>query len=209
MSYGAVCCSCCSSNGRTCDVPSSWTTTCGDGWKFVTEGCDDGDIKSGDGCSSKCAVESGWSCSGDAPSTCTACTNARSGEYYTGPSTGGASGCPVGERHLRQRLRPVVGATANPLPPGSCNNAAAGQYFTGSGGTNQGGCSTDNCTNLPNFGTFVSSPHQYAQSDGTASTSRTNSTDCAFKCSTTDTGCSGGCVVLLVLLLLQPCIRLT
>jgi cysteine-rich repeat protein len=37
--------------------------TCGDGLKVGSEGCDDGNTTSGDGCSASCAVESGWTCS--------------------------------------------------------------------------------------------------------------------------------------------------
>ena len=43
---------------------------CGDGIIEPGEACDDGDVISGDGCSSTCQVETGYSCSG-APSTCT------------------------------------------------------------------------------------------------------------------------------------------
>ena len=35
---------------------------CGDGLKFPQEQCDDGNTFSGDGCSSTCTVETGWSC---------------------------------------------------------------------------------------------------------------------------------------------------
>lgn len=36
--------------------------TCGDGFKASTEACDDGNTNNGDGCSSSCAVESGYQC---------------------------------------------------------------------------------------------------------------------------------------------------
>lgn len=35
---------------------------CGDGFKFPDEACDDGDTRSGDGCSSACQVEPGFAC---------------------------------------------------------------------------------------------------------------------------------------------------
>jgi fibro-slime domain-containing protein len=35
---------------------------CGDGLKFPQEQCDDGNTISGDGCSSTCTIETGWSC---------------------------------------------------------------------------------------------------------------------------------------------------
>jgi cysteine-rich repeat protein len=43
---------------------------CGNSIIESPETCDDGDTSSGDGCSSTCAIESGWYCSG-APSVCT------------------------------------------------------------------------------------------------------------------------------------------
>ncbi len=51
---------------QSCDEP----TTCGDGLIDGQENCEDGNAASGDGCSSACQVETGWSCSGD-PSVCT------------------------------------------------------------------------------------------------------------------------------------------
>ncbi|MBU2259898.1 DUF4215 domain-containing protein [Patescibacteria group bacterium] len=51
-------------------------TVCGDGTVWVGhEGCDDGDTSNGDGCSSTCTVESGWTCNGTAPSICQKCAN--------------------------------------------------------------------------------------------------------------------------------------
>jgi cysteine-rich repeat protein len=45
-------------------------TTCGDGVLDLLEFCDDGDSASGDGCSAKCEVETGYTCDGE-PSVCT------------------------------------------------------------------------------------------------------------------------------------------
>lgn len=39
---------------------------CGDGLKFVSD-CDDGNNIDGDGCSSSCEVEQGWTCNGGSP----------------------------------------------------------------------------------------------------------------------------------------------
>ncbi len=45
------------------DVDACLATTCGNGVKNAdTEICDDGNTKSGDGCSSTCRVEPGWLC---------------------------------------------------------------------------------------------------------------------------------------------------
>ncbi|MBU1413823.1 DUF4215 domain-containing protein, partial [Myxococcota bacterium] len=59
----------------TCDV--GWTgvdcsiaVICGDGLIVGSEGCDDGNVLVGDGCSGVCNVESGWKCVGE-PSVCT------------------------------------------------------------------------------------------------------------------------------------------
>ncbi len=48
-----------------------WSFACGDGVVSSNEACDDSDGDSGDGCSSTCTVESGYSCTGT-PSTCSA-----------------------------------------------------------------------------------------------------------------------------------------
>ena len=39
---------------------------------MISEGCDDFNTVALDGCSSTCAVESGWTCVGTNPSVCTA-----------------------------------------------------------------------------------------------------------------------------------------
>jgi len=47
------------------------TGSCGDGTRDTeTEACDDGNTANGDGCSSTCSVESGYTCTGE-PSVCT------------------------------------------------------------------------------------------------------------------------------------------
>ncbi|OGJ69128.1 hypothetical protein A3H90_00610 [Candidatus Peribacteria bacterium RIFCSPLOWO2_02_FULL_55_36] len=43
-----------------------------DGTKISLEGCDDGNETNGDGCSSTCMVESGWTCTTASPSVCSA-----------------------------------------------------------------------------------------------------------------------------------------
>jgi hypothetical protein len=44
---------------------------CGNGYRENNEGCDDGAKNSGDGCSSTCTVESGWTCNTATPNVCT------------------------------------------------------------------------------------------------------------------------------------------
>lgn len=59
------------SNSCGISVPFAWPVTCGDGYKTGAEACDDDNAASGDGCSSSCAVESGWTCDGATPDVCT------------------------------------------------------------------------------------------------------------------------------------------
>jgi cysteine-rich repeat protein len=55
--------------GAACEVEGGCGPVCGNGVIESGEGCDDDDASSGDGCSSSCQVESGWTCSG-VPSFC-------------------------------------------------------------------------------------------------------------------------------------------
>lgn len=57
--------------GWECDAldPTDCQTVCGDGILAGEELCDDGNTDDGDGCSSTCAIEDGWTCSGE-PSEC-------------------------------------------------------------------------------------------------------------------------------------------
>ncbi len=69
---------------------------CGNGTKENAEACDDGDTSSGDGCSATCTVESGWSCSGVAPTVCAeVCGNGivTSGEECDDGNTSSGDGC--------------------------------------------------------------------------------------------------------------------
>ncbi|HEU4382488.1 MAG TPA: hypothetical protein VFR85_03205, partial [Anaeromyxobacteraceae bacterium] len=50
--------------------PCSNYAWCGNGQVEAGEGCDDGNLTNGDGCSSACSVEAGWTCTGSAPSVC-------------------------------------------------------------------------------------------------------------------------------------------
>lgn len=53
---------------------ADFTPVCGDEMVSETEGCDDGNLTPGDGCSDTCAVESGWTCEGE-PSICSESTD--------------------------------------------------------------------------------------------------------------------------------------
>jgi len=48
---------------------------CGDGYQAGDEECDEGDSESGDGCSSTCEVECGYTCTGGSPTTADECTS--------------------------------------------------------------------------------------------------------------------------------------
>jgi cysteine-rich repeat protein len=79
----------------TCGSNLAWssssgcTTVCGDSRKYGSEGCDDGNTNSMDGCSSSCAVEAGYTCSGGTTSTRDTCvdTNDCSGNTCRSGST--------------------------------------------------------------------------------------------------------------------------
>ena len=56
--------------GMECQYDASGCVSlCGNGVSTPDEPCDDGNLTSGDGCSSLCTVEAGWDCQGD-PSIC-------------------------------------------------------------------------------------------------------------------------------------------
>lgn len=75
--YFAYSCStdCGTETGYECDnsEPTVCTEICGDGLDFGQYECDDGDLNSGDGCSSVCDKELGYECTGgthSGPDTC-------------------------------------------------------------------------------------------------------------------------------------------
>ncbi len=54
-----------------CTGSGSCPPICGDGLKRGAEVCDQGNVVNGDGCSSLCTLESGWTCTAASPSVCT------------------------------------------------------------------------------------------------------------------------------------------
>lgn len=48
-------------------------STCGDARQTAMEGCDDGNVINGDGCSSSCLTETNWICLGGTPTTPSTC----------------------------------------------------------------------------------------------------------------------------------------
>jgi cysteine-rich repeat protein len=69
------------------------TTGCGNGVKYGSEACDDGNTTNGDGCSSDCAIETGIICTGDVGSQST-CTSAHGQGWHrtNGAQSGGSAG---------------------------------------------------------------------------------------------------------------------
>ena len=61
----------CDPNAPGCETQGS-CQVCGNGQVEGAEGCDDGNLIAGDGCSATCAVEPGWTCLGT-PSKCKLC----------------------------------------------------------------------------------------------------------------------------------------
>ncbi len=56
----------CGTVGQNCIfTPPPPPVQCGNGKRETGEGCDDGNTKGGDGCSSVCAIETGWKCNAD------------------------------------------------------------------------------------------------------------------------------------------------
>ncbi|MEP7121610.1 MAG: DUF4215 domain-containing protein [Byssovorax sp.] len=81
IAFTAVCGNGVKEGYEACDGTANCTATCsiipvcGDGVLSAAEACDDGNTANGDGCSSACAVESGFTCTVGAPSVCTSFIN--------------------------------------------------------------------------------------------------------------------------------------
>ena len=84
---------------------------CGNGVQENSESCDDGDTASGDGCSATCTVETGWTCTETAPSTCTR-TVISSSSSSSSPSS---SSTPSSDNNYLTTLdvMPYMGGTDN------------------------------------------------------------------------------------------------
>lgn len=59
-----------SARDRDGDAVPNWQDLCADGYLRGAEACDDGNGQNGDGCSSVCALEPGFSCTGTTPTRC-------------------------------------------------------------------------------------------------------------------------------------------
>jgi len=80
---------------------STVAVVCGDGAIGGMEGCDDGDATAGDGCSATCAVEAGFTCTGE-PSVCEAIPSI--GSFGAGDAIPNQTGGPLdaGESDIYQ-----------------------------------------------------------------------------------------------------------
>ncbi|MBT9559467.1 MAG: hypothetical protein IV100_25785, partial [Myxococcales bacterium] len=86
--------------------------TCGNGVKNGTEGCDDGGIVPGDGCSPTCNVERGWNCSGASCVCVSGCvTNCSPGSSsFAGPASPLTATSQIGSDSLLALKRTVSSA---------------------------------------------------------------------------------------------------
>ncbi len=151
--------------------PSVCTATpgnpiCGDGKIQANsqEVCDDGNTNNGDGCSSACAVESGYNCVADAngKSVCTAQAQPTCGDgkiegaeacddHNTASSDGCSSTCTV-EANYNCTGQPSICTYTPPTPPAVCGNAKVetGESCDDGNTTDNDGC-TSTCTVEPNY----------------------------------------------------------
>ena len=95
-------------------------TVCGNGVREGSEGCDDGDTTSGDGCSSGCVVESGWTCSSGG-----ICTLIPTGNIYYISTTGSDSS---GDGSASSPWKTLAYACSRVTTSGSIIYVTAGTY---------------------------------------------------------------------------------
>lgn len=148
----------CTFNASSCTGAAS---VCGNGVLESGETCDDGDVGSGDGCSSTCQTESNWVCSSQ-PSVCTRCGNGQidAGEQCDGnvpqgvtcQNYGGVGGsltctssCTISTASCSFCGDNLVGAGETCDPPGSScstsgsSNNQGGGTITGAATSGSGG----------------------------------------------------------------------
>ncbi len=106
---------------------------CGDGVRQAGEGCDDGDLAGGDGCSATCTVETGWTCTGDQPSVCTAVVGCGDGHIQ------GSERCDDGN------LVNGDGCDSNCTPTGCGNGLVTAGEQCDDGNAQAGDCCSATC----------------------------------------------------------------
>ena len=137
---------------------------CGDGLVHADEACDDGGTTDGDGCSSTCTVEGGWTCTGE-PSVCTQnCGNGTldAGEACDDGGTANGDGC-----SNTCEIESGYECSGEPsVCVKKCGNGtiqpANGEVCDDHNGTSGDGCSSTcqvepgyNCSGQPSVCTFV------------------------------------------------------
>ena len=135
----------CCASGCNALNDNDCASVCGNGIREGTEKCDDGGKTSGDGCSSSCVIEAGYTCNTATPNVCTkSCSPSCSGKEC------GSDGCDGS-----------CGSCTNAHGTTSCSAAGICQPVCSSGYTNcdgdrTNGCETCACT--PNCGTRTCGP---------------------------------------------------
>ena len=122
--------------------PKEQCTICGDGQIISAEGCDDANTDDGDGCSSLCGVEAGWTCSAEAPSLCDAiCGDGLrvGGEACDDGNLFNGDGC-------SERCRPEPRYTCEGQGTGSCDLCGNGEKKTAEQCDDGNAASGDGCS---------------------------------------------------------------
>jgi fibro-slime domain-containing protein len=173
---------------RACDV------TCGDGNKAMTEECDDGNLKAGDGCSPTCTNESGFMCATAPKADTTPCA----GSDPMDPAAPKCLTIPVVYRDFKSEKESgghpdffYLGAPISPAiaisNAGFMHNGMAASHATASFSKrycvpNSGGPAKENDSTARCWD--IASENLNAQGKPTFRTTRTNGTNCA--CQFTD-----------------------
>ena len=172
---------------------SSYAATCGDGMIEGAEGCDDSNTTNGDGCSSVCAVETYWTCSGS-PSSCDgicADSHRKGSEGCDDGNTTDGDGC-------ASYCQAETGWSCNTATPNVCSAAACGDGYK----IGAEGCDDSNTTNGDGCSSVCAVETGFSCSGSPSSCSATcgdgvkASTEGCDDANVTDAdGCSSSCTV--------------
>jgi cysteine-rich repeat protein len=159
---------------------------CGNGVKDNAEACDDGDTSSGDGCSATCTVESGWSCTGTAPSICSGvCGNGiiTADEDCDDGNTSNGDGC--------SSICAVQSGWSCTGTPSSCETTCGDSIVAGSEQCDDGNATdTDACRNTCISATCGDSVVQPNGLDNASGTSDDEACDDGGESATCNDNCS-------------------
>jgi len=164
----------------------SLTATCGNGTRENAEACDDGNTTNGDGCSSSCTVQSGWSCAGAAPTVCSeVCGNGivTSGEACDDGNTSNGDGCSAS-----CTLQSGWSCTGT---PSTCSTACGDGIVAGSEACDDGnGVNTDSCRNSCVFASCGDGVVQSNGLDGVSGNADDEACDTSGESISCDDNCS-------------------